>query len=54
MQLVPSDWHTETWICSIRGHVAPAAGARHLRPTDDRLGVDLGEHRLARCLRCDA
>ncbi len=56
MRLVPKDWHTETWICSIRGHVVPAARAVHLDADDHRLGVDLGGEpacRLGRCLRCD-
>ncbi|HEY4377402.1 MAG TPA: DUF2127 domain-containing protein [Acidimicrobiales bacterium] len=54
MRLVPRHWHTETWVCSMRGHLAPAAGVCHLGPEDRRLGVELGDgHRLARCLRCD-
>jgi len=54
MRLVPKGWHTETWVCSMRGHVTPAARVVHLRPEDRRLGVDLDAHdRLARCLRCD-
>jgi uncharacterized membrane protein (DUF2068 family) len=56
MRLVPKDWHTETWVCSIRGHQTPAARVVHLRPEDRRLGVPLDDEycdRLARCLRCD-
>lgn len=55
MRLVPKSWHTETWICSIRGHVVPAATAVAIDPDDHRLGVDLGTtgRRLGRCLRCD-
>ncbi|MFN8019089.1 MAG: DUF2127 domain-containing protein [Acidimicrobiales bacterium] len=54
MRLVPKDWHTETWVCSMRGHVAPASRVRTLRGQDRRLGVDLPDgDRLARCLRCD-
>jgi hypothetical protein len=25
MRLVPKHWHTETWVCSMRGHQTPAA-----------------------------
>lgn len=54
MRLVPRRWSTETWVCSIRGHVLPAAHVRTLRPEDVELGVDLADgRRLARCLRCD-
>ena len=54
MRPVPAHWHTETWICSIRGHVAPAADARTLRPEDRRLGVEVADGvRFVRCLRCD-
>lgn len=56
MRLVPKHWHTETWICSIRGHQTPAARVVRLRPEDRRLGVALDPphgDRLARCLRCD-
>jgi uncharacterized membrane protein (DUF2068 family) len=50
----PRDWDNETWVCAVRGHVAPAAHVVHLRPGDDALGVDgPGGDRLARCLRCD-
>jgi uncharacterized membrane protein (DUF2068 family) len=41
-------------VCSIRGHVAPALTAEHLRPVDNTIGVDLaGGTRVSRCLRCD-
>ena len=54
MRLTPRHWHNETWICSIRGHVVPAAGVATLRPEDHRLGIDLDDgRRLGRCLRCD-
>ncbi|MGZ4681510.1 MAG: DUF2127 domain-containing protein [Acidimicrobiales bacterium] len=54
MRLVPRRWHNETWVCSIRGHVAPATQAARLRAEDAPLGVDLDDGtRLARCLRCD-
>lgn len=57
MRLVPKAWSNETWICSIRGHVAPAASVLRLRPEDRHLGVVVDEAtgaRLVRCLRCDA
>jgi len=54
MRLVPRRWHNETWICSIRGHVLPAATVARLRPEDHALGEDLDDGtRIARCLRCD-
>src|SRR5438477_8383300 len=47
-------WHPETFVCSRRGHVTPAANVSRLRPEDAELGVDLADgRRLARCLRCD-
>ncbi|CAN5468741.1 DUF2127 domain-containing protein [soil metagenome] len=54
MRFVPRGWHTETWVCSMRGHVAPAAKVARLRPEDRRIAVELDEgDRLVRCLRCD-
>ena len=54
MRLVPRDWHTETWVCSMRGHVVPAAGVAVLRPEDRRLGIEVEPgKRLCRCVRCD-
>jgi hypothetical protein len=54
MRLVPRRWKTETWVCSIKGHVVPAARAARLRPSDANLGTDLDDGtRVARCLRCD-
>jgi uncharacterized membrane protein (DUF2068 family) len=54
MRLVPRRWKNETWVCSIRGHVVPAAGAARLRPQDVNLGVELDDGtRVSRCLRCD-
>lgn len=54
MRLFPRRWHSGTWICSLRGHVAPAAGAARLRPEDANLGEDLPDGtRVVRCLRCD-
>lgn len=55
MRLVPRHWHSETWVCSMRGHVTPAAGAQRLDADDRRLGIEIGDGtRLVRCLRCDA
>jgi uncharacterized membrane protein (DUF2068 family) len=54
MRLWPKTWHPETWVCSMRGHVTPAAGARLVGPDDAALGAELADgRRLARCLRCD-
>jgi len=47
-------WHLETFVCSIRGHCAPAASVTRLRPDDKDLGFEDNGHRYARCLRCDA
>jgi uncharacterized membrane protein (DUF2068 family) len=47
-------WHPETFVCSRRGHVTPAALVENLRPEDSGLGVDLDDgRRMARCTRCD-
>jgi uncharacterized membrane protein (DUF2068 family) len=47
-------WHPETFVCSRRGHVTPAALVKRLRPVDAGLGVDLDDgRRMARCTRCD-
>jgi len=47
-------WHPETFVCSRRGHVTPAALVQRLRPVDAGLGVDLEDgRRMARCTRCD-
>ncbi|MFN2543657.1 MAG: DUF2127 domain-containing protein [Actinomycetota bacterium] len=47
-------WHPETFVCSRRGHVLPAALVERLRPEDTGLGVDLDDgRRMARCTRCD-
>jgi uncharacterized membrane protein (DUF2068 family) len=54
VRFVPRHWSNETWICSIRGHVTPAATAAELGPGDGELGLDRDDHeRLSRCLRCD-
>jgi len=50
--LAPKHWSTETWWCSIRGHVTPGAYANY---PGRELQVDIGDGTLlARCLRCDA
>lgn len=55
MRLHPKRWNEELWVCSMRGHQAPAAHTRLLTAgLDDMLGVDVGHMRLARCLRCDS
>ena len=55
MRIVPKQWHTETWVCSIRGHCLPAATVENLRPEDRRLGIEVDDgHRLVRCIRCDS
>ncbi len=55
MRLWPKHWHPETWVCSMKGHVAPAASARVVGPGDAALGAMLADgRRLARCLRCDS
>lgn len=54
MRLWPKHWHVETWVCSMRGHVTPAAAALTVGPDDAALGAELADgRRLARCLRCD-
>lgn len=48
-------WHPETFVCSRRGHMLPAADVAELRPEDAGVGVDLPDgRRFARCLRCDS
>ncbi len=48
-------WHPETFVCSRRGHVLPAAEVAELRPEDGGVGVDLPDgRRFVRCLRCDS
>jgi uncharacterized membrane protein (DUF2068 family) len=48
-------WHLETWVCSVRGHVIPAASVARLEEEEAGLGLDVDEHwRFSRCLRCDA
>ena len=53
-RLRPRAWSAETWVCSMRGHVAPAAHVETLEASDGMLGVELSDgNRLVRCLRCD-
>jgi uncharacterized membrane protein (DUF2068 family) len=48
-------WHPETFVCSRRGHMLPAASVAHLRPQDAGVGIDLTDgRRFARCIRCDS
>jgi len=48
-------WHPETFVCAFRGHRAPAANVRHLRPDDWLVATAAtGGGHLGRCLRCDA
>ncbi len=52
---MPKSWHNETWVCSLRGHRAPAAHAAVVRSEDRELGVELADgRRMSRCLRCDS
>jgi uncharacterized membrane protein (DUF2068 family) len=53
VRVVPRRWDNETWVCSLRGHVVPAARVGRLRPEDRALGVEVDGERLSRCLRCD-
>src|SRR4051794_30383732 len=54
VRFLPKGWHAETWVCSMRGHAAPALRVERLRPEDRELGIDTHDgRRLARCLRCD-
>jgi len=55
VRIVPKRWHNETWVCSMRGHCAPAASAAGLRDEDRTIGAEMGDGtRVSRCLRCDA
>src|SRR5205085_6183763 len=48
-------WNSETLVCGVRGHYAPAIGVRTLLPEHSGIGVGVPDgRRLARCLRCDA
>ena len=55
MRFWPRRWNVETLVCAMRGHVAPATQATHLRPEDRELGVETSDgRRYSRCLRCDS
>ena len=55
MRLVPRKWSTDTWWCSLKGHVTPAADVAGADWADSELALatPVGS-RLCRCLRCDA
>lgn len=54
MRLWPSHWHPETWVCSLRGHIAPARFAAEIGPDDRLIGVLVTDgRRMSRCIRCD-
>lgn len=47
-------WSHASIVCSVSGHVAPAAEVEVLRLEDNSLGVEEADGtRLVRCLRCD-
>jgi uncharacterized membrane protein (DUF2068 family) len=47
-------WHAETFVCSRRGHILPAADVEILDAEHAGVGVDTPDgRRFARCLRCD-
>lgn len=47
-------YSTETWICSIRGHVIPAAEVAEVGPEHAAIALDVHPRwRISRCLRCD-
>jgi len=41
VRLWPRHWNIETLVCSMRGHVTPAATVATLRPGDRELGFDV-------------
>jgi uncharacterized membrane protein (DUF2068 family) len=50
-------WDEATWVCSIKGHVTPAATVAKVdeRELNSGLAIEVNENcRLSRCLRCDA
>jgi uncharacterized membrane protein (DUF2068 family) len=52
-----SKWDEATWVCSIKGHVTPAAWVAKVdeREINAGLAIEINENcRLSRCLRCDA
>ena len=54
MRLLPKQFHLETFVCAIKGHVTPAHNAGALTANDAHLGFDRDQYRHARCLRCNA
>ncbi len=52
--MAPKHWSSETWWCSMKGHVAPGATVAEIRPEDAAVARPLGGgQRLCRCMRCD-
>lgn len=52
MRIAPGHWSTETWWCSIKGHVTPGATAVY---PGRELAAELPDGtQVARCLRCDS
>lgn len=50
-------WDEATWVCSIKGHVTPAATVARVdeREVQAGLAIEVDDRcRLSRCLRCDA
>jgi len=48
------DWHLETVVCSLQGHVLPARFIKALSSEDSSLGIELqSNRRLLHCTRCD-
>lgn len=47
-------WHPETFVCSRRGHLTPAARVARVDAEHEGLGIEFPDgRRLARCTRCD-
>jgi uncharacterized membrane protein (DUF2068 family) len=52
-----ANWDEATWVCSIKGHVTPAAVVAKVDEQEIKAGlaIEVNEDcRLSRCLRCDA
>jgi uncharacterized membrane protein (DUF2068 family) len=52
-----ANWDEATWVCSIKGHVTPAARVARVdeRVIQAGLALEINDQcRLSRCLRCDA
>lgn len=54
VKLLPKRFHLETFVCAIKGHVAPAQLAATVTIDDAHLVFERDGIRHARCLRCDA